>query len=1038
MAVVGNARYYVSIAGAAVALGLIGGGGWLWLERVPIAASYIDEMLEAKAVPARYRLARIGFRTHRIEAIRLGDPADPDLTADWAQIELGFGLSGVRVRAIDAGGVRLKGKLADGRLSLGAIDRLLPKSGRDARLALPDIDLTARAIELKLDTPAGMINARLDGAGGLRHGFRGSLRARADRLKVGECDVVAGGARARIDISGGRPGFVGPLSAASVSCPDIRLARPHLMVALRGSPDLTRWQGQTSLSSGPLIGSAIRGDHASARLAVAASPKAIETSGNARLYGARRDGALVDQLRLTGRYRFAIADRAGRLEAEARVEGARLAASNIAAFSRWGPAADGTPIGPVLAAWSGALERAARRIDAVGHLQLSHGAVGATLRMLDADLTGAGGGRLSVRGQGDGMIWRWPERSILFNGSAWLTGGGLPAVRASIRQASPGVPLSGELRMQPYRAGDADLRLAPVALRALGGRTLVSTVVEMDGPLADGRVEQLRLPVALQLMRGGAFRLNQACTVLSFDRATLAGARVGRTRLPLCPLGGAMLGRTAEGRLHGGASLSHPRLRGRLAGEPLSLEATRLTVGFDRPGFGLDRLALRLGQGETVTRLDAGQVTGLLGRSGIAGRFGDLSGKIGAVPLEVVGAAGDWKLASSRFSLAGSARIEDSNRLPRLNPLAARDIRLTLAGGRIDMHALLDEPASGRRVASIGVAHDLSSGSGDARIDVDRLHFGKGLQPEAITPRTLGIIANVEGDVSGHGHIRWAGGTVSSEGRFSTDGLNLAAAFGPVTALKGTISFTDLLGMVTAPDQQVSIAEINPGVAVTNGVIRYRILPDQKLDIADGRWPFAGGTLRLDRTLIDMGQPVERRLTFRIDGLDAAIFVQQLEFKNISVTGKFDGVLPIIFDDKGGRIENGFLAVRPGGGTLSYVGDVTNADLGRVAQIAFDALKSMRYDRLTIDLNGSLDGEIVSQVRFDGTNSDPVATARRGGLVGRLLAPVTRLPFRFRITITAPFRGLVNSAQTFVDPSILLRNGAARAMPAEAPLIQQR
>jgi hypothetical protein len=127
------------------------------------------------------------------------------------------------------------------------------------------------------------------------------------------------------------------------------------------------------------------------------------------------------------------------------------------------------------------------------------------------------------------------------------------------------------------------------------------------------------------------------------------------------------------------------------------------------------------------------------------------------------------------------------------------------------------------------------------------------------------------------------------------------------------------------------------------------------------------------------------------------------------------------------------LKVRPGGGTLSYVGDVTNADLGRMARIAFDALKSMRYDRLTIDLNGSLDGEIVSQVRFDGTNDKPQETARNGGIVGRLLAPITRLPFRFKITISAPFRGLVNSAQTFVDPSIVLRNTAAGAIEVEPP-----
>ena len=347
--------------------------------------------------------------------------------------------------------------------------------------------------------------------------------------------------------------------------------------------------------------------------------------------------------------------------------------------------------------------------------------------------------------------------------------------------------------------------------------------------------------------------------------------------------------------------------------------------------------------------------------------------------------------------------------------------------------ATLRERRSSFPVARVAIRHDLSSGGGDARLDVDSLRFGRALQPEAITPLTLGMIANVEGALTGQGRIRWAGGNVTSDGDFQTEGVNFAAAFGPVTGLKGKIRFTDLLGLVTPPDQQVMIAEINPGIAVADGVIRYRLLPDRKLAVEDGIWPFSGGTLMLEPTILDMGQPVARRLTFRIAGLDAATFVQQLEFKNIAVTGRFDGVLPIVFDSRGGRIENGALTVRPEGGTLSYVGDVTNAKLGRIARIAFDALKSMRYKRLTIELNGDLDGEIVSQVRFDGTNNQPKESAG-GGIVGRMLAPVTQLPFRFRITITAPFRGLVNSAQTFIDPSIVLRNTAAGAI---APVPEQ-
>src|SRR3546814_5531506 len=104
-----------------------------------------------------------------------------------------------------------------------------------------------------------------------------------------------------------------------------------------------------------------------------------------------------------------------------------------------------------------------------------------------------------------------------------------------------------------------------------------------------------------------------------------------------------------------------------------------------------------------------------------------------------------------------------------------------------------------------------------------------------------------------------------------------------------------------------------------------------------------------------------------IFGLQAADFINALELENISATGTFDGLLPMIFDDKGGRIVGGVLVARQQGlpplyvrdvaslrigcdtarqgGTLAYVGQVSNADLGMFGKLAFDALKSLRYKR---------------------------------------------------------------------------------------------
>ncbi|WP_083831286.1 YdbH domain-containing protein [Sphingomonas sp. KC8] len=586
----------------------------------------------------------------------------------------------------------------------------------------------------------------------------------------------------------------------------------------------------------------------------------------------------------------------------------------------------------------------------------------------------------------------------------------------------------GRLTIAPYAAGGARLALAPVQLVATNAGYAIDTAATIDGPLGDGAVRGLSLPVAARIDKDGGFALNPRCATLAFESLAVAGLVLAPARLPLCPTGRALLVKTDGGAVAGGAAIAGLKLAGHLSGSPLTMVSQSFRFDVGTPGFTANAVAVRLGQGDSVSRLDLARIAGRIDSKGVAGQFDGAAGKIAAVPLLLSEGQGGWRLAKGDLTLDATLRVADDAVDPRFNPLQADSVRLTLIDGKIHTTGQLREPSTGVSVADLVIDHDLGRAAGRALLDVPGITFGRALQPEKLTRLTLGVVANVEGSVRGQGRIDWADAGVTSGGTFRTDSLNLAAAFGPVAGLSGEIHFSDLLGLETPPGQEVRLAEVNPGVAVTEGVVRYQLLPGQQVRIEGGRWPFSGGELFMEPTTLDFVQPVARHMTFRVAGLDAALFIQRFEFDNIAGTGTFDGTLPIVFDDQGGRIENGRLVVRQGGGTLAYVGELSNEDLGTYGKMAFDALKAIRYDNLAIELNGNLDGEIVSQIVFAGVNEQPLGGNKLDGMAKEL----TGLPFKFNIVVRAPFRGLVSTATTFVDPTGLIRN--QRTKDGEPPV----
>jgi hypothetical protein len=158
----------------------------------------------------------------------------------------------------------------------------------------------------------------------------------------------------------------------------------------------------------------------------------------------------------------------------------------------------------------------------------------------------------------------------------------------------------------------------------------------------------------------------------------------------------------------------------------------------------------------------------------------------------------------------------------------------------------------------------------------------------------------------------------------------------------------------------------------------------------------------------------EIALTLSLKGVDVNALTKQLNIKGLTATGEVEGQFPLVFKKGKGRIVHGRLTAAPQGGDIQY--DATFDAGGGPAQIAFGALRSFRYDKLSIDLDGDLDGELVTEIAFTGVNREPIDQKAGPGTF-----KVVGIPFKFGVTVRAPFMSLSRAASGFNDPLGLIR-----------------
>jgi translocation and assembly module TamB len=976
-----------------------------WWQRNQLAESFVRDQIAKRDIKASFEIDEIGFRTQRLKNVVLGDPANPDLTAKIVEIDAAIGFGTPTIRAVRANGVRLRGQYLGGKLSFGELDKFQDPNSKEP-FALPDFNVKLTDGLLSLATPWGGIGAWLQGNGNLRNRFDGQIAVRSPKLDGAGCVAVSPRFDGAIRIRTSQPELDGPLAAERVDCKGkgIAAVAPALKGKVKLSKAFDNWVGDLGFAATEANLSGQRLTAPAGQLSFFGDQKRTEFDLALAQAGYRSSSLAVKKLAGSANGNIGFGEGGVTISArgDAQIGGGSVPTSMLAGIAGIARGTKTTPVGPIMAGLEPALRNALRSFD--GQLGFDFG-IGpdsaGNLVIKGLSLKSQSGAQIAQSGP-----LALSQGRLTGPLSLSLSGGGLPSADVALRQQGRG--WAGTLVLAPYASGGASISLPKLAFTGgIGAPWRFNGQATLTGPLMGGRIEGLSLPVDGSFGSSGFFMLT-GCRDVRFTRFQTGSLNLPAQSFKACAQNGPTL------QVAGGETrlvFNSPKIAGRgsLGSTPLAFEGGNVRFDLDS-GFSASNVVVDLGPPAALTQFNIAGLGGrFTGRSGLSGTLEGGAGRIGNVPLLIEAANGNWGWNNSVLTLDGMAQVSDAEQVDRFKTMNVPSMQIALENSVITAIGYLAEPKTGIRVADVDIRHELNSATGRALLAVDRLTFGELLQPSELTPLTVGVVANVEGSVSGDGLIEWDGKGVRSRGKFDTQGLDFAAAFGPVTGLSTEINFTDLLGMETAPGQIAKIAVANPGVPAFDGRLEYRLLPDQKVQIDGGRWPFYGGELILDPTVLDFDITAKRELTFRLVGLDAEKFLAGYELENLRVSGSFDGTLPMVFDAEGGRIVGGWLVSRQGGGEVSYLGQLSYEEMGTFANFAFEALRSIKFDEMQIGVEGNIAGEVVTEVRFRGLQQG--SGAKRNFITKQL----AKLPLEFNVRIEAEFLSLFGSLRALYD-----------------------
>ncbi|MEM7663765.1 MAG: YdbH domain-containing protein [Pseudomonadota bacterium] len=605
-------------------------------------------------------------------------------------------------------------------------------------------------------------------------------------------------------------------------------------------------------------------------------------------------------------------------------------------------------------------------------------------------------------------------------GNVSLAGGGGPSLNIALDQLTfgPDTGLNaqfGEVKLEPWtvsgRSIAVDIEEAEMA-SGLTEQLMVRGAVQISGDYTGAVLDQTSLAGGIAAQRTAGLwhvtTLGNGCLDFRTDGAKAGDLTFASLDLDLCPLNRQLMsqGQGSETSLLSLGDLqlefSTAETRGALRLDDASVRL-RGQSGF-RLDFSGKVLEVPLQFGESEVTVAGGEPSVFFvadgGPVGFGARLGETRFGGNLVPFSIDAQTFRFDGTSGREGILGSldmtgVRISDPRADPLFKPIIS-DIVGELQGLDLALGGEIKAEALAKTIADASLDVDLSTLTGTADVTMRPLQFQPGVfQPTDLSERLRGVLTDAIGQMTGSANFTIDAGNVAGTGIVEVADLAFKTFnFGTIADVEGRIEFSDALGIKTPPEQQIRIGAMDIGLPLRDGVIQFQLHGPTEASLQGARWPLAGGVMTIQPTDWRLGARTHS-VTVAADGVELEQLIDVLSIPDMKVTGRVSGVFPV--DIEGANIlvrDARFVADAPGG-TLSYVGEETEAVAAgnQYAEFAFEALRSLDYTVMELGANGNLIGDLIVTANILGRNPEVLGGAE----------------FKFGITIDSRLAELLSS-----------------------------